>query len=224
MAVSTAPKPLWTIKLAGITFGVCRLIQYDVYYLLESTTRMADFVNYKKRSISLPPGCKDLMDVLQPGGLRRPDDVAGPDLSRAISRGQAFKGKLSDIGNHVEKAYKSRALAFTLSVTPPDERITLNLETGLGHRASAFILVKQNTAQDTAMREFFIQHGQPLPDSTPVEPLLPGVLTQVIYSISQLPSESDMLSILVENLFREVCGLNETSDLCFRYDELVNPD
>jgi hypothetical protein len=25
---------------------------------------MGDFVNYKKRSASLPPGCKDLIDVL----------------------------------------------------------------------------------------------------------------------------------------------------------------
>lgn len=32
---------------------------------------MSKFVNYKKRAFTLPPGCKDLIDVLAPSRRRR---------------------------------------------------------------------------------------------------------------------------------------------------------
>jgi len=43
---------------------------------------MDDFVNYKKRSVSLPLGCKDLLDVLRRRPERRSQEFA--DLLRAL--------------------------------------------------------------------------------------------------------------------------------------------
>jgi hypothetical protein len=43
---------------------------------------MGDLVNYKKRSVSLPPGCKDLMDVLGRQRGRRFHEFA--ELAKAL--------------------------------------------------------------------------------------------------------------------------------------------
>ena len=43
---------------------------------------MGNFVNYKKRSFSLPPGCKDLMDVLSHPRERRFHEFA--ELAKAL--------------------------------------------------------------------------------------------------------------------------------------------
>jgi len=40
------------------------------------STRMAKFVNYNKRSLELPSGCKDLIDLLKPSNQRKRDRTA----------------------------------------------------------------------------------------------------------------------------------------------------
>ena len=47
-----------------------------------------------------------------------------------------------------------------------------------------------------------------------------GVPVHLICRISPLPSEPAALSKLATALFREVCGLSDESELCYRHDEL----
>ncbi|MEI6784478.1 MAG: hypothetical protein WCQ21_26590 [Verrucomicrobiota bacterium] len=52
---------------------------------------MGDFVNYKKRSVSLPPGCKDLIDVLSRRPERRFQEFAELLKSRGVNPKEAMK-------------------------------------------------------------------------------------------------------------------------------------
>ena len=52
---------------------------------------MGDFVNYKKRSVSLPPGCKDLIDVLSRQPERRFQEFAELLKSRGVNPKEAKK-------------------------------------------------------------------------------------------------------------------------------------
>ena len=90
---------------------------------------MSDFVNYHNRSISLPPGCKDLMDVLRPHGLGVEwlRQRLGTNLSEAFTRGGMVKGALSNTEKHVQRAVTSAALTFMLDITSADGRLTFNL-------------------------------------------------------------------------------------------------
>src|SRR5437762_6456917 len=69
---------------------------------------MAQFVNYKKRSFTLPPGCKDFIDVLEPSsraikgtvvstGFQRPqvNEVANL-LGRRFLNRESLRGPLPD--------------------------------------------------------------------------------------------------------------------------------
>ena len=52
---------------------------------------MGDFVNYKKRSVSLPPGCKDLMHVLSRRRERGFHEFAGLAKALGVSPEEARK-------------------------------------------------------------------------------------------------------------------------------------
>ena len=52
---------------------------------------MGDFVNYKKRSVSLPPGCKDLIDVLSRRPERRFQEFAERLKYRGVNPKEAMK-------------------------------------------------------------------------------------------------------------------------------------
>jgi hypothetical protein len=52
---------------------------------------MGGFVNYKKRRVSLPPGCKDLMDVLSRRPERRFQEFAELLKSRGVNPKEAKK-------------------------------------------------------------------------------------------------------------------------------------
>jgi hypothetical protein len=85
---------------------------------------MSEFVNYRKRGITLPKGCKNLFDVLQSHGL--PKLASGvqtgaipADEEPVVTRGESVTGKLSDIGKYVAMVFESRARSFLLMVTPP---------------------------------------------------------------------------------------------------------
>src|SRR5712691_4276749 len=91
---------------------------------------MSDFVNYNKRSITLPPGCKDLIDVLR--GERRNlewlEKHLGIDLNRAITRGGTVKGTFLDIEKKVHQAVTASTLIFILKIIPADQRFTFTLQ------------------------------------------------------------------------------------------------
>ena len=153
---------------------------------------MSKFVNFKKREIALPPGCKDLIDVLKPG-LRTSGkvhvNIAGQ--RPAISRAGKTVGGLSEIGKYVAMVFESGALAFTLQITSLNRQLIVSLfhENATKVRTlGASLLIQKDAASETAVRGFLSRHHLRTPEDTGIpEQMFPDEPWQLIYEISPRP-------------------------------------
>lgn len=181
---------------------------------------MSEFVNYNKRTVTLPPGCKNLIDVLRAETGRQVGSVFDADPIGENSCCCVGKDKLAEIGKYVGMAFESRANAVMLNVSSPDSTITFDLVRMLDRDMDASVAVERGTPQEAAVRKFFAQHRLRLPaDPAVSQAFFPELPVKVIYSISPLPTEPRVLSMLAAAMFREVCGLDDESVLRFDFCE-----
>jgi len=186
---------------------------------------MSDFVNYNKRSIKLPHGCKDLIDVLRPHGVRVEwlQQHLGIDLSRTVARGGMAKGTISDIEKHIQRAVDSAALTFTLGITPGNERLSFHVARVFQERFRASIEVETKTPEEASVRQFLSNHHLQAPDDSPTPGKFhPDVPVHLICRVHPLPPDAITLARLASGLFREVGEVKEELELFFHYHELVN--
>jgi hypothetical protein len=175
--------------------------------------------NPKKRGYLLPPGCKDLIDLLQP---RRLHDLHGANQSS--SRAGEGMGRLTEIEKYVTMVFESRALAFLLVVAPPDGQVTVRVARMEDGTIFSSVMVQKGTDRETAVRGLFTRHGLPLPkESGTPETFYPHLPIYLSYDIPQEPLDAPLLARLASSLFREVCGLTDDSELSFHYDEITKP-
>ena len=80
---------------------------------------MSKFVNFKKRSVSLPPGCKDLIHLLQPAQRQKANAVPSADDS--------FIDSLSNIGEYIGDTLVSEARMAKLAVKSLDNRLLFEI-------------------------------------------------------------------------------------------------
>jgi hypothetical protein len=171
--------------------------------------RMSEFVNYKTRSVTLPPGCKNLIDVLQP-------DALPADEPPTVTRGESFAGRLSDIEKYVAMVFESRAWSFILMVTPPEEQFTIHVDRMDGIM-EASVMVQTGTDQERAVHSFFASRDLDIPKNSEMPPqFLPDVPVQVTCDILPFPTEAPLLSKLIAAMLRDAFGLSDDSQLCFR--------
>src|SRR5688572_3280286 len=127
---------------------------------------MSKFVNYKKRSIDLPAGSKNLLDVLKGGRAAKPGLTvhhpgASPEDPPTVSRTDTFSGSIPDLEKHVATVFESRAFSFSLTVTPPDEKIALGVLRFAAAVFSADVTMQYNTHLERAVRRWFVLRGLP---------------------------------------------------------------
>jgi len=172
---------------------------------------MSQFVNYKKRGLTLPPGCKDLSDVLERQGLQ-------PllDLSRLGSSGGSVSGRLFEIEKYVQMAFRSRALWFTLVVSPPDKRLTFHIARMRRKAVQAYVLVEKAAPREAAAGVFFARHGL---QSTQLSPIMPE--QQFLVRSFPMPSDRIILTKLATDLFREVYRLTDESELFYGSSNII---
>jgi hypothetical protein len=162
--------------------------------------RMSEFVNYHKRGIELPPGCKDLIDVL------------------AVTRGSQSLGRLSDVPRHVSMLVNSSSEQFTLMIGTTDERLSIVLDRSKSKEVSALVLVGSGAEHEKGIREFFQHHGpKPFKDY-----LLPGEDgAEVRGLLYPLPAGASHVSQIIADLLCSVYGFTQESEIKFRYYELI---
>jgi hypothetical protein len=190
---------------------------------------MSKFVNYKKRSVALPPGCKDLIDVLQShknSKLLTGIDTSAvpPDQQIAVTRDESAAGRLADIEKYLSMVFDSRAWAFMLTISLSGEQFTLEVDRApdVASVVMASVVVQSNSDQEKAVRSFFARRGLHLPDDWGVPPqFVPDVPWQITYEIAPCPSHAAQLSKLLVDLSREALGLNDESQLCFQLHEIT---
>jgi len=187
---------------------------------------MSKFVNYNKRSVTLPPGCKNLIDLLQPHGQSTADSISPSGELPAVTRGESGSIRLAEIEKLVAMPFQSHAQGFIVMLSLVDGRFTFDFTQMQGELMSAFVIFEEDADRERLMQEFFIAHGLQLPrhDWTPTATqFIPGMPVQSIYHISPLPSDAATASKLTAELFRQVCGLNDDSMLTFRHYEMQVP-
>jgi hypothetical protein len=178
---------------------------------------VSDFVNYNKRNIALPPGCKNLADVLA--------------LKSSPSDTALKHDKLSVIGEYISRAWESPAEDVVLRITPgkrvdfiQDPGLLFTLHRSPGGGLTADVQVRMDSEQEAALRLFLERHNYPLPDTSVPFQFDPNLPIEIIWSVTPFPAKASELAAVVSALLRQVCRLNDESDITVYYKETPHWD
>jgi hypothetical protein len=177
---------------------------------------MDEFVNYKKRDISLPHGCKDLHDVLK---IHQAPVVTQRTI---VKRDESVTGALSEIGKFVAMVLESRADSIILGVNPPEDRLSVFI----GHvegdpvQLTVHVHFQKNSALETKLLEFIAQRGLKALGNSGMPPS--GLPAYFVFEFSPLPSDEPSISELITDFFERVCGARSDTELSFHCVEVVH--
>ncbi len=151
---------------------------------------MNKFVDFGKRGIDLPAGCKDLIDVLQQAEQR-----AAPKFTTRSVEG------LADVAKHVDGLAQARDKAKNLAITWHELNYVLLMKEQ--DVISALMVIHEDTHREQAVREVFEKAG-----------LTPTVLKTVAgFSVRVLrysfPAGASNIGSLISELLRRGYGLAE---------------
>ncbi len=185
----------------------------------------SDFIDFSKRSVSLPSGCKDLADVLakkgvrqREGSLERQSPISEGNFS--TSSWKKVSGNLADLETYCARLFANQTCQVSIKSNDkpfeihlyrvlPDADVTANIE----YRAEADL--------EAAVSSFLERHDL-LPQAVSDLSLFPSLFfswvpVQNIHEMAPLPSSALELSILLRNFFREVCGMEEENMVQYTY-------
>jgi len=170
---------------------------------------MNEFVNYNQRGVSLPRGCKDLIDALR---------QQHPHV--AVER-QMPAGNFGDLGQYMSRLLNSRATVRRVVISAV--RATIHLEFGpfvMGYRPaglSALVFVDEtDPLQEPAVRAVFEEADIPLFNefgSTGTA----GPMWALRYPLPNVASDAQTL---IEELLCRGFGLTRHTPLWFGFDAL----
>lgn len=174
---------------------------------------MSDFVNLKKRSVTLPPGCKDLVDLLKVPKQKSP----------AIK----IRERLAGLGRYVEMTINTKTSVAYLSVASLTNHVTFRLHNhkNQGGVLSARVEAETKTKEEAAVTAFLDRNGwkRPAGGEMPHVFLFPTLPIQLMRDIDPLPLDPTIITRLVTELFRECCGLTDTDELEVTFVEATLP-
>jgi hypothetical protein len=182
---------------------------------------MSEFINFNKRGVTLPPGCKDLIDLLRP--------KVKPSIERAqsltLTRNETITGALQDVGKYTHMAFESRGAIFTLVITPTEGRLEVHIDRMKGKEPWVSLTFPKDPEEERAVREFFTRKGLQLPEDSGMPPsFFPNLPVQLIYDISPLPRDAAGVSALVADLLRHCGKLGNDAPLRFNIWESFDAD
>ncbi len=162
---------------------------------------MNEFVNYGKRSVSLPGGCKDLAEVLR---LRRPTSEPVP-LERC---------RLPEIESYILRQLQAAPKTSNLLILCGEaaDNIQVALIDGV---LNVFAIMNADTPREAAVRGVFEEAGVPLKGGEPLKTLAASTLV-LRY---ELPNAAGPAAALICNLLRRGYGVSEKARLEFYYAE-----
>ena len=176
---------------------------------------MNKFVNFKKRSITLPVGCKDLMDVLQLPHPPMSKSIHGKDQLRPLIKPQRFESEgLAQIARYVRKFMSSRGPQKSLLIASLDYHARILLHCYALERFLFPLMGIANNEQ--GCRNFFQKYAiAPNADYLMETAKQPGAGMQIL--AYPLPSDTSVVTQLTTDLMRSVYALNEKAGLEFTY-------
>jgi hypothetical protein len=156
---------------------------------------MNEFVNFGRRGVDLPPGCKDLIDVLR--RVRRPPV---PALTSRPVQGLAHVAGLANIAGHLHKLLEPGTKFKNLVITWHEEKNYVRLMNN-GGVITALTVIHGDIHRERAVRGVFNAAGL---EATHDEAL--GWVRALIYP---LPAGESSIRELVSDVLRKGYGLAE---------------
>ena len=157
-------------------------------------------MNYTKRGIELPQGCKDLIDVLRSGRQET------PSLVRSTTEG------LRQLDGHMTRLLSASSDYGVLSILAFDLQSAVYIER-VKHVLSAVVIIKQaNSAAEQAVRETFRLAG-----AFPSLDEVPGGEGGARVLRYPLPGSLSDLVALIPAVLRAACGATEHAGLYYDY-------
>jgi hypothetical protein len=177
---------------------------------------MSQFINFKKRGVTLPPGCKDLIDLLRPSHKRV--KVKETSAVRAFEPWEFHKENfqtagLAQLERFVRILLQSRGEVFFMQIDGVGLKspVTLYRYSSSAERATAIAIQAWDVPQEEAIRVFFGNRS--------IEPLMVSANLGTSSLVYPLPSEPVSLNALLTQLLQEVYALGEDGALEFSYHE-----
>jgi hypothetical protein len=137
--------------------------------------------NPKKRSYLLPPGCKDLIDVLRPmKSSRRSKSCQGAPISNEA-------GTISDISKHIQKFQKGGTV---LLICTPDEKVGFALMRLLPDVISASVDFPEDATREPLARAWFARQGLDAPKVIEIPLQFPEAPVCIRFPVKPLPSNA----------------------------------
>jgi hypothetical protein len=177
---------------------------------------MGEFVNYQKRGVELPPGCKDLVDVLR--------EVSKSKTSQAITTQWVPVPKPEQIAAHgldhivrfMTRVLESTAKFTSLSIELPGREAAISV---YRHREPGtldlMLFVYRDTEEERAIRAFFEGHQvAPTVDYLP-PPVTPTSVRGLQYP---LPQNATAAANLIRDFLQRVHGLAEEAGIDFTFE------
>ncbi len=175
-----------------------------VQRVLNVTFIMSNFVDYGKRSVALPAGCKDLIDV-----LRLRERNAEPHLTKAVEL-----GGLGDVETFIARQLQAAASFSNLLILWGSgvDNIQAALMDGV---LNLFAIMRAKGPREAAVRAVFQHVGVALATGEPINAL--DAQTRVLRY--QLPSNAGIAARLICDVLRRGYGVPEAARLEFYYVE-----
>ena len=188
--------------------------------------RMSDFVDYRKRPVTLPAGCKDLMDVLLHPGSSGPTataPAAGLPAAKelaVVTHGQQWTGSLAQVERHLRRFFEARSELSTLMISSAAEDLTLMFYLRGLRQVFVLILLGSDAQLERTVRQFYGRRGIQPRQRYPIPRQEGGGLGWGL--VFPMPSLLVEVAEVTGELLR-VAGGGPDADFHFRYYQPVAP-
>ena len=177
---------------------------------------MSDFVNYNKRDVALPWGWTDLIQVLH-AKKYSPKVPSGAEEHKEEYAHCEIVKPLAEIQKYVSLALDSK-ISLCLHITPfAGEKLGFIIQK-LSSGVKVSVQVRIHNDAEDRVRRFFESRSFPVPDSS-VPTVFNPDLPVYMFCEASLPLDEAQVAKLAGDFFREVCNLNDQSELSFGYSK-----
>lgn len=174
---------------------------------------MSQFVNFNKRSVTLPAGCKDLIDLLAPTGYKgKPSSSMEAFASLELHKEHFSSSGLAQLERFVGLLLHPRGEGFALEIAAQAISNPITLYCSKPEKMAGILIDTRDVPQEEAIRAFF-QHRA-------TEPLLESRHEGTLTLLYRLPWDACAASALVRDLLQEVFALGSDAGLGFEYYDI----
>ncbi len=174
---------------------------------------MSQFVNFNKRSVTLPAGCKDLIDLLAPTGKqRKPSSSVEPFAAVELHKEHFPSSGLAQLERFVGLLLHPRGEGFALELAAQAISNPIMLYCSKPEKMAGILVDARDVPQEEAVRAFFLHRA--------TEPLLESRHEGTLTLLYPLPWDVGATSGLVRDLLQEVFALGSDAGLDFEYYDI----